>query len=172
MRKILLNLAVSLDGFVEDANGAFDWCFTDQDYGMTAFLAGVDAILFGRKSYEVMLKLDPNGFSDKARYVFSNSLEAAADGYELVRGDLAEAVQKIRSQAGKDIWLFGGSLLVQSMMRAKLVDEMLISVHPILLGAGKPLFLETNERVPLKFVEAIPYSSGLVQLRYRIEQAT
>ena len=169
MRKILLNLAVSLDGFIEDANGAFDWCFTDQDYGMTAFLAGVDAILFGRKSYEVMLKLDPNGFADKTRYVFSNSLEAVADGYELVKGDLSEAVQKIRNQPGKDIWLFGGSLLAHSLLQANLVDEMLISVHPILLGSGKPLFLETDGRTPLDFVEAIPYPSGLVQLRYRFK---
>lgn len=66
MRKILLNLAVSLDSFIEGPKGEFDWCFTDQDYGMTGFLERIDAIFMGRKSYELFEQMDKNPFPDKA----------------------------------------------------------------------------------------------------------
>ena len=73
MRKIILNVAVSLDGFIEGPNGEFDWCFTDQDYGMSDFMKSIDAILFGRKSYELMLKMSKNPFPEKMKYIFSKT---------------------------------------------------------------------------------------------------
>jgi dihydrofolate reductase len=73
MRKIILNLALSLDSFIEGPNGEFDWCFIDQDYGMTEFLANTDAILFGRKSYELLMKYDSNPYPEMEKYIFSKS---------------------------------------------------------------------------------------------------
>ena len=78
MSNVLLNLAISLDGFIEGPNGEFDWCFTDQDYGMTAFLARCDAIIFGRKSYELLLQYDADPYPDKMKYVFSNTIGSVA----------------------------------------------------------------------------------------------
>ena len=74
MRKVMLNLAVSLDGFIEGPNGEFDWCFTDQDYGMMDFMNRIDVIFIGRKSYELVLQMGKHPYSDKLKYVFSKTI--------------------------------------------------------------------------------------------------
>lgn len=165
MIKVLLNVAVSLDGFIEDKNGAFDWCFTDQDYGMTEFMDRVDTVLFGRKSYEVMLQYDPNLYPGKSNIVFSSTLQKAENAV-LVNTDPAEKVRALKTQQGKDIFLFGGAVLMEALMKEKLVDEMHLSIHPILLGNGKPLFIPAENRTQLKLLNTKTYDSGLVQLVY------
>ncbi len=166
MRPVLLNLAVSLDGFIEDAAGRFDWCFTDQDYGMTDFLARIDAILMGRKSYELLISMGEDPFPQPKKYVFSNTLNAVNDPYLLIRGDAAEMVRSMKAEPGKAMWLFGGAQFNQAIANAGLVDEYILSVHPILLGSGKPVFTGLNTRIPLRLLRAETYSSGLVQLSY------
>lgn len=172
MRKILLNLAVSLDGFIEGPNGEFDWCFTDQDYGMSGFLAQTDSILLGRKSYQLLEKMGGDDqFPHHAKYVFSNTLDEVVEPYILTKGPAEDAVRLLRNSPGKDIWLFGGSALIASLLNAGLVDELMLAVHPILLGGGKPLTGQLNERIPLELVQTKPYDSGLVQLFYRIVES-
>ena len=167
MRNVVLNLAVSLDGFIEGPNREFDWCFTDQDYGMKVFIKRIDAVFMGRKSYEVAMKYHgENPYPHITTYVFSNTLKEAGQGARIVSGDLAEEVRKIKKQKGKDIWLFGGASLLMSFLNAKLVDEMQLAVHPILLGSGKPLFQGIKGRVPFTTKNAKTYPSGLVQLFY------
>lgn len=163
---ILLNLAVSLDGLIEGPNGEFDWCFTDQDYGMTAFLARCEAIIFGRKSYEVMLQYEENPYPDKMKYVFSNSLHSVAGMGAVLSGPIEDAVAGIRQRTAGDIWFFGGAQLLTDFIRLDLIDEMHLAVHPILLGQGKPLFSGLTERKQWILKAAKPYSSGLVQLIY------
>lgn len=163
---ILLNLAVSLDGFIEGPQGEFDWCFTDQDYGMTEFLSRCDAIIFGRKSYELMLQYEENPYPTKMKYVFSNTLQSAAGQATIVNGSIPEAVAQIRQRTAGDIWFFGGARLLEDFMQHDLIDEMHLSVHPILLGAGKPLFSGLRERKHLRLIETKSYDSGLVQLIY------
>ena len=168
MRKIILNLAVSLDGFIEGPNGEFDWCFTDQDYGVAEFLESIDAVFYGRKSYELMLKIAPASFSDKTRYVFSRSLDAICPGYVLIKDQMEEAVKSIKSRpGGRNIWLIGGAEILQSMLKTGAVDELLLSVHPVLLGAGKPLFYGLQSRIPLLLLGSKTFPSGLVQLHYK-----
>ena len=166
MPNILLNLAVSLDGFIEGPQGEFDWCLTDQDYGMTAFLARCEAIIFGRKSYEVMLQFDENPYPDKMKYVFSNTVASVAGKAAVVRGDAAEAVAKIKQRTEGDIWFFGGAALLEDFLRHDLIDEMHLSIHPLLLGSGKPLFPQLVGRKSLELKGMEKYSSGLVQLVY------
>ena len=166
MPNILLNLAVSLDGFIEGPQGEFDWCLTDQDYGMTAFLARCEAIIFGRKSYEVMLQFDENLYPDKMKYVFSNTVASVAGKAAVVRGDAAEAVAKIKERTEGDIWFFGGAALLEDFLRHDLIDEMHLSIHPLLLGSGKPLFPQLAGRKSLELKGVEKYSSGLVQLVY------
>src|SRR5206468_11515903 len=84
MRKIILNVAVSLDGFIEGPNGEFDWCLTDQDYGMKEFLDRTDAIFFGRKSYELLQSMEPNAYPKKKKYVFSRTLKSVDQQATLV----------------------------------------------------------------------------------------
>lgn len=172
MRKVILNLAVSLDGFIEGPNGEYDWCLNDQDYGLTEFWESIDTVLIGRRSYELLVSTnDINMFlTGKRMFVFSDSLpEITHDQIEVISSaSFAADVNSIKEQEGKDIWMFGGASLVSAFMEHGLIDEFLLSVHPVLLGNGKPLFQSIKERTNLQFIEAIPYSSGLVQLRYHL----
>jgi dihydrofolate reductase len=171
MRKVILNLAVSLDGFIEGPNGEYDWCLMDQDYGLTEFFEQIDTLFLGRKSYELISSTgDINHFSANKMYVFSNTLaEVQHDNVEVISGaDFVADVNAIKNEAGKSIWLFGGANLVSSFMASGLVDEFLLSIHPVILGGGKALFQSITERTGLQLAETIPYSSGLVQLRYLV----
>ena len=169
MRKVILGLAVSLDGMIEGPNGEYDWCFTDQDYGMQEFLKNIDAVLYGRKSYELMMKWEGgNPFGNIRSYVFSNTWRKGGAGFDLIQGDAAEAVRKMKSSEGKNIWLFGGASLTSYLLAADLVDELWLSVHPIVLGEGMPLFSGLRERIKLELLEDKPYETGLVSLRYRV----
>ena len=173
MRKVILGLAVSLDGFIEDPTGEFDWCFTDQDYGMTDFFKNVDTIFIGRKSYEMAQSMGDAampGFPKLKEYVFSTTLKKVKKGAVLIKANIKKEVEKIKAKKGKDIWLFGGAGLTSSLLNLGLVDELWLSVHPIILGGGKPLFSDINKRVHLKLVNSKKYSTGLVSLVYHPQE--
>jgi dihydrofolate reductase len=173
MRKIILNVAVSLDGFIEDANGAYDWCFTDQDYGLTDFSNSIDTVFFGRKSYELVLKENyTHYYKGYKQYVFSTTIKKLDDdSITLITGNVKDEVNKIRNEQGRNIWLFGGASLVSFFMKEDLVDELMLSVHPILLGSGKPLFQNLESRKKLDLTNSITFNSGLVQLFYNVNKA-
>ena len=172
MRKLILNLCVSLDGFIEGPNGEFDWCFTDMDYGMTRFLAETDTILMGRKSYDVLQTMEGDSFPDHRKVVFSQTLSSIAPPYELASGSAEEIVGRMKTAgAGKDLWLFGGASLTSSLLNAGLVDELMLSVHPLVLGAGKPLFEGLNGRIPFTLLRTETFPTGLVQLFYQFKGA-
>ena len=100
MRKLILSLAVSLDGFIEGPKGEYDWCFTDQDYGLNDFFKRVDSVFIGRKSYEMSLGIE--GGSDwmpkMKEYVFSNSLDTIKKDAVLIKGDIKKEVEKIKNE--------------------------------------------------------------------------
>jgi dihydrofolate reductase len=173
MRKVILGLAVSLDGYIEGPKGEYDWCFTDQDYGLSAFFKRIDAIFMGRKSYEQSKSAaaqSPDGsnpWKGITTYVFSKTVKSLSDpDVVLVNGDTAVEVKKLKGQKGKDIWLFGGADLTASLMNDGLVDELWLSIHPVLLGSGKPLFQNIRDRKNLKLTEHKVYNTGLVSVCY------
>ena len=168
MRKIILNVAVSLDGYIEGPNGEYDWCFTDGDYGMTQFLADTDAIFFGRKSYELFTTSFSHLWNDKKHYVFSNTLKSVETNAVLINGDIKTKVLELKKEEGKNIWLFGGASLTSSFLNAGLIDQFLLAIHPIILSAGKPLFNGIDKRITLKLEDSQRYESGLVQNRYAL----
>lgn len=175
MRKVILGLAVSLDGYIEGPNGEYDWCFTDQDYGLSEFFSRVDAVFMGRKSYEAAQQYASGnngeiipGMPRMPEYVFSNTLNTVKEGATLISGDSMAEARKIKEQAGKDIWLYGGASLTDALMKEGLVDELWLSVHPILLGSGKPLFRTQDHRTTLMLLNSKTYETGLVSVRYQI----
>jgi dihydrofolate reductase len=170
MRKIILNVAVTLDGFIEGPKGEYDWCFTDGDYGMNEFLAGTDAIFFGRKSYELWAASFSHMWNDKKHYVFTNTLQSLQTNAFLITGDIEAQVQGVKMEEGKDIWLFGGASLTTSLVNAGLVDEFLLAVHPVILGEGKALFSGIRKRNWLTLAESKTYENGLVQNRYLLKK--
>ena len=172
MRKIVLQLAVSLDGYIEGPNGEFDWCFTDQDYGMSAFFKRIDSTFMGRKTYELALAMQdeaPPGFPKFKEYVFSNTLTEVKEDVILINGDIKKKVEKIKNEKGKDIWLFGGAELISLLMNLHLVDEIILAVHPVILGSGKALFSEIKERTWLMLTDHKIYPNGLAFLIYTVK---
>jgi dihydrofolate reductase len=171
MRKVILNVAVSLDGFIEGPNGEYDWCLTDQDYGNSEFFKRVDTLFIGRKTYELMLTIGENGspgFPLFKEYIFSTKIDKVKEGAILINRNIQDEVEKIKNGDGKDIWLFGGASLTTSLMNLQLVDEISLAVHPILLGKGKPLFSEIRDRINLTLINSKEYSTGLISLNYGI----
>ncbi len=170
MRKITLNIATTLDGYIEGPNGEIDWCLNDQDYGLTEFSENTDALFMGRKSYELIAQAGLGFFEDHAIFVFSDTLiQEEQLGVKIIRStDFVDFVQNFREQDGKNIWFFGGADLLASFMAQNLVDEFLVSIHPIILGGGKLLFQSGKHKVDLMLINHKSYSSGLVQLRYII----
>jgi dihydrofolate reductase len=167
MRKVILGLAISLDGFIEGAKGEYDWCFTDQDYGLAEFSKQIDSLVMGRKTYDMMKSYEgTHPWSHAKTFVFSRTL-APTPGIEVLDGHLVETITQIKQQPGKDIWLFGGADLTAQFINHNLIDEYWLSVHPILLGGGKPLFQNIAERKKLILTESKIYETGLVSLRYQ-----
>ena len=172
MKKLVLGVATSLDGFIEGPNGEYDWCFTDQDYGMSDFFKRIDSIFIGRKSYELALtmgEVEMPGFLKLTEYVFSNTLNEVRPGSILIKGDLEAEVRRIKKEPGKDIWLFGGATLTSSLLNLGLIDEIGLSVHPIILGGGKLLFQNVSRKIALKLADSKTYSTGLVSLAYHLK---
>ena len=172
MRKVILQVAISLDGYIEGPNGEYDWCFTDQDYGMSEFFERIDSVFYGRKSYELILSVGEEaampGFPKLTEYVFSTTLQDVKQGVILISENIEAEVKRIKSEPGKDIWLFGGASLTASLMNLGFVDEISLAVHPVILGGGKPLFSDINYRLPLSLTGTKTYSSGLVSLSYKL----
>ncbi|QGG57918.1 dihydrofolate reductase family protein [Paenibacillus sp. B01] len=178
-RNIILDLAVTLDGFIEGKQGETDWCIMDPDMEFLAFLDRIDTILYGRKSYELWGEHAPSddaapsekelwtAVHSKEKYVFSMNRNKAARGAVYIHDSVGEKVAELKRKPGKDIWLYGGAGLIATFIEQGLVDEYRLSVHPVALGAGKPLFTEMKQRLELELIEAKTFSSGVVQLIYR-----
>ncbi len=181
-RKILLDLAVTLDGFIEGKNGEIDWCIMEEEMNFKGFLDRIDTIFFGRRSYEAFIAYNPEESineedlmllettKNKEHYVFSRTLKEDPASYKIISDNIADEVNSIRERPGKDIWLYGGSDLITTFMNLHLVDELRLSVHPVLLGEGKPLFSDLKERAELKLVKTNTYPSGVIQLIYHFKK--
>lgn len=177
MRKIILDLAVSLDGFIEGANGETDWCIMDPEMNFDAFLADIDTIFYGRISYDTWGNFIPEvhtGTSEmkfwkeihsKKKYVFS-SQHRQDERAQFIGTDIEKEITEIKSRQGKDIWLYGGASLIKTFICLDLIDEYRISVHPVVLGSGKPLFENVKERINLSLIKTNTFNSGVVQLIY------
>ncbi|MBD2085962.1 dihydrofolate reductase family protein [Trichocoleus sp. ST-U3] len=169
MRKVILFIASSLDGYIARQSGDIDWLFTDQDYSYSEFFASVDTLLMGRKTYEQVLTFGEYPYKGVKSYVFTkNPLFPADSNAEVIREDIKEFVEQLRQVDGKNIWLVGGSQLTHALMSQNLVDELILSIHPTILGEGIPLFDNGTISQSLNLTKCQTYDSGLVQLSYDV----
>ncbi|MEH7460415.1 dihydrofolate reductase family protein [Bacillus sp. JJ1127] len=179
-RRIILDLAVTLDGFIEGKNGEVDWCIMDSEMGFINFLNQIDTILYGRKSFDLWGQFTPEiedtdtekGIWElvhsKEKYVFSRTQKGTDNKEIFINDNIFEEVNKLKNKPGKDIWLYGGASLITTFINLGLVDEFRLSVHPVILGEGKPLFIDIKQRLNLKMVNTRTFSSGVVQLIYHL----
>ena len=166
MRKTILFIACSLDGFIAREDGEIDWLFTDQDYGYAEFIRNVDAILMGRKTYEQCLTFGDWPYPGKECFVFTHG--KIDDSRIHVSTNPVLTTRGLIHKPGKDIWIVGGSEIVKELLNAQLTDELVISIHPIILGAGIPLFKQINE-TRLKLIDVIKFETGLLQIKYEVD---
>jgi dihydrofolate reductase len=173
-RKIILNLAISLDGFIADKNGGFDWIIGDGDtshdtkqkFDFTKFENTIDVLVMGRKAYEDCPIKSLKKYSSKTIYVATHKkLENNYDNVRFISGDICKQILEFKKREGKNIWIWGGAYLADPFLKADIIDEYIIGIIPIILGEGRPLFLENNPKIKLHLKKST-IQEGIVILEY------
>jgi len=167
-------IATSLDGYIADVNGSVDWLYAvpnpeGSDYGFAEFSAGIDALLMGRVTYETVLGFDVPWPYDKPVFVLSTTLEAVPEELlgkvEIVSGPVAEVVGRLHTRGFQRLYVDGGRV-IQSLLAEDLIDELILTRIPVLLGGGSPLFDLLPEPQWFEHVETRVHGGQLVQSRY------
>jgi dihydrofolate reductase len=187
MRKVTMLNRISLDGFYAGPNGEIDWFIHEAEVDQAAHeLMDPDTLLMGRATYQMFesywppVAKDPNApegarilaneLNKMTKVVFSKTLkEVTWENSKLVHSDVAEEVRKLKQGDGPDIAIFGSGTIVQQLADEGLIDEYLVVVTPVVLGAGKPLFKEVK-KCNLELLETRNFKSGNVLLHYRMEK--
>lgn len=173
MRKVRLFIASSLDGYIARSSGVVDWLFTDADYGYTEFFSQIDTVLMGHKTYQQVLEFGDYPYPGKRGIVFSKQRQGEKDqNVEFIGQNVGRFIQDLKHQSGQDIWLVGGAELIHFFLKNKLLDELMLSIHPIILGQGIPLILpDESLQTFLHFKQVQCYPSGLLQVIYNLISA-
>lgn len=175
MRAVRYNVAATLDGYIATADGGFDWIPNDPTVDFAAIFARIDTVLIGRHSYEAAQKMGMTLWSPTARvFLFSTTLrQADHPNVTVVRDDAATVVEALRRESGDgEIWLFGGGALFQSLLAARQVDRIEVTVVPVLLGGGIPLNPPGAPLTQLELLSTHRYPSGMVTLTYEVPGRT
>ncbi len=186
MRKLKLQVQVSIDGYIAGPNGEMDWLtFTwtdDLNNYVTEITQPVDTIVLGRKLAQGFIPhwanvaADPDNpeftsgkkFTDTHKVVFTKTLDKSAwDNTVLAKGDLVDEVNKLKKQDGKDIIAYGGAGFVSSLISKNLIDEYHLFINPAAIGKGMPIFKEVEKKLNLQLVQARPFACGIVLLCYK-----
>jgi len=173
-RKIILNLATSLDGYIADKAGGFAWIVgdgctdsnTEKQFDFSSFMNTVDTIVMGRKAYEDIPVETLQSFGNRKIFVASGQvLENKGENIEFIKGDITGQILKLREEEGEDIWIFGGAVLADHFIKANIIDEYIIGIIPTILGSGIPLFLDDNPTIKLCLKDCTA-QEGIVIMRY------
>lgn len=194
MRKLIMKMSISIDGFVSDANGKNDWIFKSSDEASRAWVVGqtwnAGLIIMGRKSFENMAPYWPTatgpfaapmneipkalftkkGFKGIDPVPNAGQSAAAASWAEarVFNGDLAEEIRELKSGQGKPICAIGGAGFMRSLIATGLIDEYLLVTHPVVLGKGLPIFNDVTQPLDLKLVDVKAFPGGIVARTYSI----
>ena len=173
MTKTILYVATSLDGFVAGKNDDISWLFpyNDVDYGFDEFFSHIGAIIQGRRSYEVEAQHGWETPHPVPTFVLShnNITEKASKRSDVVvftNEDITEVLMKAKKLTDKHIWIEGGANVAQQFLRRELIDEIILSLVPVILGDGVRLFDNIQKQIDLSLIDAKRFDKGLVQLIY------
>lgn len=164
-------IAATLDGYIASPDGSIDWLeeFGKFDYGYSAFIAQIETVVIGRRTYDQVKQLLGWPYAGKRAIIVSHrAVEDPPEGAELWSGDTVELVKRLRESATGDVWVIGGSELQQQFLDADGLDRIEVHVIPLLLGDGIPLWPRTARRRRLTVKSATQIAGGMVRLEYAI----
>ncbi|SCY54499.1 dihydrofolate reductase family protein [Alkaliphilus peptidifermentans] len=170
-RKVVLYIATSLDGYIATENDSLEWLFKtdgEGDNGYSEFTKTIDTIILGRRTYDWIMNMELGKFpyQNKKCYVFSNTIFESNENVEFISEDTLNFLNRIKKTSGKNIWIVGGGELLHHFIKEKLIDEYIITVAPILIGKGIPLFKRIDVEVDLE-LKSIRRFNQFVELHYK-----
>ena len=169
MRRVRYCVAMSLDAYIAGPADEFDWIPMDPDIDFAGLYNEFDTLLLGRRTYEVTRQHPAPAVPGTRTYVFSQTLRQADCAGVTVSSDAETTVRALKEEEGKDIWLFGGGVLFENLLRMQLVDAVEVAIVPVLLGAGLPLRPSPASLTSLRLFEQRTYEkTGIVQLKYSV----
>jgi dihydrofolate reductase len=182
MPKVIVSIFVSLDGYIADDKGELNWMKNDEAVNQYSLniLRATDTMLLGRKTYELFLNYWPTAdepgsheLNTLDKVVFSRTLDKVEWGkwgkVRLVKDNIAEEVNRLKGQPGKDMVIFAGAGIISTFRKLNLIDEYRLLLHPVVLGSGKPLFQDVDQPLNLKLLRTEPLQDGVVLLTYQPE---
>lgn len=177
MAKLIYHIATTLDNFIADLDGNADnTIFLNEGDHATDFITDTqryDAVLMGGKTYEYGFQFglkpgEPSPYKLK-HYIFSNTMQFESnDEVELIKSDAIGFIQNLKIKENGKLWLCGGGELAGSLIKHKLIDQLVLKINPVIIGAGIPLFGSAKPRVNLQLVDTKQYSNGIVKTTYNI----
>ncbi|MFA5326606.1 MAG: dihydrofolate reductase family protein [Prolixibacteraceae bacterium] len=170
-RKVILYIATSLDGFIAKSDGDISFLSSvekeGEDYGYFSFLETIDTVILGRKTYDKVLSIGYElTYGDRNVFVLTRNPHPETDKITFYSGSLPELISNLKSKDGLNIFCDGGAETVHRLLQDELIDELIVSIIPVLLGDGIRLFKEGFPEQKLQFVQAKSFEKGLVQLHY------
>ena len=168
MRKIILFIASSLDGYIARENGNIDWLPENTASGYDNFLKSVDTVIMGKTTYDQVLAFGDYPYKDKKSFVFTRTDQDKDENAEFV-SDVEKFVKDGFPGTGENIWLVGGAQIIASFLNQGVVDEIIISVIPVILGNGIPLFKNIENETNLELIKTEKYDR-LVDLHYKVSK--
>ncbi|MAF13779.1 MAG: riboflavin biosynthesis protein RibD [Parcubacteria group bacterium] len=174
MSKVILYIAVSVDGYIATKDGGVKWLdkYTDGkiDYGFHKFYKSIDTAIIGSTTYKQILTFGKWPYPDKLNYVITTkkNLKKMDDSVNFYNGSLLVLVKKLKAKSKKNIWLVGGGKLTGSFINKNLIDELIMFIMPDILTDGIPLFQNIIKERKIKLVNSKTYSTGVVELTYKL----
>ncbi len=173
MRKLILYIAVSADGYIAAKDGSVGWLDEvpnpeQSDYGYTEFYGSVSSLIMGNKTYQQIRSFGEWPYMGKESFVFSRSEQKAYEHVRFVTDDHVQCIKDLKAAAGPNIWLVGGGQVNTLALNADLIDEVMLFQMPVVLGAGLPLFPGVKQTKPLKLIQSKSYASGVTLLHYQL----
>ncbi|MEX0967206.1 MAG: dihydrofolate reductase family protein [Bacteroidia bacterium] len=170
MRKLILYIASSLDGYIAQPNDDLSFLSLveqeGEDYGYHDFISSVDTVIMGRRTYDWVLDHAEFPHKDKDAYIITRTPRPDKGRTVFYTGNLTELVKRLKSEAGKNIFCDGGAEIVNELLKNELIDEFIISIIPFLAGEGIRLFKDERPAQKLKLKRVKTFDKGLVQMHY------
>lgn len=168
----------SLDGFIAKSDNDISWMRTTDTYEggtvlteekIAEFLSSIDCYVMGSRTYEHALKLGWLYGDTQVIVLTSRKLERIKDSVQFLSGELTQLINQLRSQY-QSIWMVGGAELTRELINARLVDKIVVSILPVLLGGGLPFFQKIDKEIKLHLTDSVTYNDGVIELTYQVKK--